>query len=153
MKNLVVIFCVLFSGQAFAVDALNFNCNVGSQNIKTLPGLRLVPDNPVVRLHIKVIKNQTRLFVVPAETKSGQTTTPMNLVVSDWVAPDNVSSEGSDLLGLLSFFFSVDVGNIARMRASIPSDILSDFAYLEIEYKNGKVLKLGFDGTTPDECV
>ena len=147
MKHVLAL-VLFFTVNANAMDDYNFTCDVDSDVIKSIPGLKKAPEHPVVGLKIKVLKNEVPLYLIKASTNAGE----KNLFVTDWVAPTELSQEGLDLLDLLSLFKGIDVSNLESLRAGLPTDLLDTFAYLELKDQSGSIYKLGFDGLTMYDC-
>ncbi len=139
---------LFFAVNVHAVDDFNFTCDIESDVIKSIPGLKKAPEHPVVGLKIKVLKNEVPLYLIKATTNSGD----KNLFVTDWVAPTALSQEGLDLLDLLSLFKGIDISTLESIRAGLPTDLLDTFAYLELKDQSGSIYKLGFDGLTMYDC-
>lgn len=139
---------LFFAVNVNAVDDYNFTCDVESDVITSIPGLKKAPESPVVGLKIKVIKNEVPLYLIKASTSNGE----KNLFVTDWVAPTELSQEGLDLLDLLSLFKGIDISTLESLRAGLPTDLLDTFAYLELKDQSGSIYKLGFDGLTMYDC-
>ena len=74
------------------------------------------------------------------------------MFATDWTPKSNLNKEGEDLLFLLSLFYGIDASSVTHLRAAVPSDILTDFAYLELLFADKSVTKLGFEGTSPEAC-
>lgn len=152
MKLIITLTSLLVTTSALAVDPYSFNCDLSNgTKVESVPGLKQAPDNPVVGLNIKVLKDEVPLFLVQAKFTSSAAIVK-SLFVTDWVTVDHLSQKGHDLLSLLSLVTSVDTDNVVSLRAAIPSDLLDDFAYLELKDKSGKVSKLGFKGIDPSTC-
>jgi hypothetical protein len=145
---LLIIVSALFATSAFAIDDYVFTCDLNGVAVQSLTGLKKAPEHPVVGLNIKVLKSEVPLFLIQATFDA----TVKNLFVTDWVAPDQLSPEGEDLLSLLSLFFGVDTENLEALRAGLPTDLLETFAYLELKNNDGTVTKLAFEGTNPSTC-
>jgi hypothetical protein len=139
---------LFFAVNVNAVDDYNFICDVESDVITSIPGLKKAPESPVVGLKIKVLKSEVPLYLIKASTSNGE----KNLFVTDWVAPTELSQEGLDLLDLLSLFKGIDVSTLESLRAGLPTDLLDTFAYLELKDQSGIIYKLGFDGLTMYDC-
>ena len=139
---------LFFAVNVSAVDDYNFTCDIESDVIASIPGLKKAPESPVVGLKIKVIKSEVPLYLIKASTSNGE----KNLIVTDWVAPTALSLEGLDLLDLLSLFKGIDVSTLESLRAGLPTDLLDTFAYLELKDQSGSIYKLGFDGLTMYDC-
>ena len=139
---------LFFAVNVSAVDDYNFTCDIESDVIASIPGLKKAPESPVVGLKIKVIKSEVPLYLIKASTSNGE----KNLIVTDWVAPTELSLEGLDLLDLLSLFKGIDVSTLESLRAGLPTDLLDTFAYLELKDQSGSIYKLGFDGLTMYDC-
>lgn len=148
MKFILFSLTMLVTQISFAFDPYEFTCDMNGSVVQSLPGIKKAPENPVVGLNIKVIKNQVPLFLIQANTPTGT----KNLFATDWVAKDQVSQEGLDLLDLLELFFNVKVANLKSLRAALPTDLLDGFAYVELLEDSGTVTKLGFEGTNPTVC-
>ncbi len=139
---------LFFAVNVNAVDDYNFSCDIESDVIASIPGLKKAPESPVVGLKIKVLKSEVPLYLIKASTSNGD----KNLFVTDWVAPTELSQEGLDLLDLLSLFKGIDVSSLESLRAGLPTDLLDTFAYLELKDKSGSIYKLSFDGLTMYDC-
>jgi hypothetical protein len=139
---------LFFAANVHAMDDYNFTCDVESDVITSIPGLKKAPESPVVGLKIKVLKSEVPLYLIKASTSNGD----KNLFVTDWVAPTELSQEGLDLLDLLSLFKGIDVSSLESLRAGLPTDLLDTFAYLELKDQSGSIYKLGFDGLTMYDC-
>lgn len=139
---------LFFAVNVNAVDDYNFTCDVESDVVTSIPGLKKAPESPVVGLKIKVLKSEVPLYLIKASTSNGD----KNLFVTDWVSPTELSQEGLDLLDLLSLFKGIDVSSLESLRAGLPTDLLDTFAYLELKDQSGSIYKLGFDGLTMYDC-
>jgi len=149
MKLISIILVTVFSSVSFgAFEAYSFNCDMGSFKINSKPGVKKAPDNPVVGLNIKVLKEQVPLYLIKAD----QDGVEKDMFVTDWATPDKLSQDGVELFDLLGIFFGIDTSNLAFLRAGIPTNLLDSFAYLELKDKNGTVTKLGFEGVNPTSC-
>ncbi len=134
--------------KVYAMDDYNFTCDIESDVITSIPGLKKAPEHPIVGLKIKVLKNEVPLYLIKATTITGE----KNFFVTDWVAPTELSQEGLDLLELLSLFMGVDTTTLESLRAGLPTDLLETFAYLELKDESGAITKLGFSDLTPYTC-
>lgn len=152
MKKLVVLLSFVLSANAYAADAFQFNCNVGTQSLVSLDTIDVAPENFVVSVNVTVLEEQVPLYLIQANVTEGESAFIKSFFATDWVAPTQLSSKGSELLALLSFFYPVDVSKVKRLRAATPTDILDDLAYVEIENNDGSLLKLMFQGINPQEC-
>ena len=153
MKTLAVLLTMAVSFQTMAFEDASFKCQVGSLTYTALPGVQRAPESPVVALQVKVLENQVPLFLVQADVELSPTeTVKKNLFITDWTTTSNLSAEGQDLLSLLSFFYGVNTGSVEKLRAAIETDIVQEFAFLELVYVDGTSLKLGFEGINPQEC-
>lgn len=148
MKAIMFLATLFFISSASAFDAYQFSCNLSGVAVESIPGTKKAPNSPVVGLNIKVIKSQVPLYLIKANFNG----VPKNLFVTDWASASDLSTEGENLLELLSLFFGVDTANLSELRAGIPTDLLDTFAYLELKDKSGVVTKLGFEGTNPSQC-
>lgn len=149
MKHLLsIIATLLFAGSAVAVDDYVFSCNVNGVAIQSILGMKKAPESPVVALNVKVLKQQVPLYVVQASFDQ----TVKNLFVTDWQNPSILSSEGEDLLSLLSLFYDIKTDDLTSLRAGVPTDLLDTFAYLELKHTDGSVTKLAFEGIDPTPC-
>lgn len=153
MKLIITISALLFSINVWAVDEYSFQCAMESMTVNSLVGMKQAPDNPVVGLNIKVLSEEVPLYLIKADFKAQDgVAVAKDLFVTDWVSPDLLSAKGKDLLDLLSLFYGVETENLKSLRAAIPTNILEDFAYLELKNNNGTIKKLGFKGIDPTEC-
>ena len=126
---------LFFAVNVNAVDDYSFSCDIESDIVTSIPGLKKAPESPVVGLKIKVLKNEVPLYLIKASTSASE----KNLFVTDWVAPTELSQEGIDLLDLLSLFKGIDVSNLESLRAGLPTDLLDTFAYLELKDQSGSI--------------
>lgn len=153
MKLLISLFIFAFAVNAAAVEGADFKCQLAGQTIKSLPGLKKAPENYVVELKIKVITEQVPLYLINTElTSADGEVSEKALFLTDWTPKSNLSEEGEELLGLLSFFFGIDTSKVTELRAAMPTDLLDTFAYLELKDQSGNVTKLGFEGVNPEQC-
>lgn len=152
--KLITLLSLLFSATSTwaAVDEYTFSCQIENTLVSSMPGMKQAPDNPVVGLNIKVLKSEVPLYLIKASFTTAGVAVEKDLFVTDWVKTDMLSAKGNDLLSLLSLFYGVDTANIKVLRAAIPSNILEDFAYLEIKDNSNVVKKLGFKGIDPTDC-
>lgn len=149
MKHLLlVVVTLVFSASSFAVDDYVFECDQNGVIVKSIIGLKKAPEHPVVGLNIKVLKQQVPLYVVQASFDQ----TVKNLFVTDWTSPSVLSSEGEDLLSLLSLFYGIETSDVTSLRAGVPTDLLETFAYLELKHSDNSVTKLAFEGIEPTTC-
>lgn len=149
MKYLLsIIATVLFASSAFALEDFVFSCTVNGVAVQSVAGMKKAPENPVVGLVIKVIKQQVPLYLIQANFDQ----TTKNLFVTDWQNPSILSPEGEDLLSLLALFYDIKTDDLTSLRAGVPSDLLETFAYLELKHNDGTVTKLAFEGIEPTVC-
>lgn len=148
MKFIFICMTSLFSVGAMALDDYNFSCDLGSYVIASKPGVKKAPESPVVGLNIKVLKQQVPLFLIKATANGAE----KDLFVTDWHPKSILSQSGEELLDLLSLFYGIDIGNLDKLRAGVPTNLLDSFAYLELKDNSGAITKLGFEGSNPSSC-
>ncbi len=149
MKSILFVLATLvFSATAFGLEDFNFTCDVNGVQVQSIAGLKKAPESPVVGLNIKVLKNQVALYLIQANFDQ----TVKNLFVTDWVNPDQLSEEGTDLLNLLSLFYGIKTDDLESLRAGLPTDLLETFAYLELKHQDQTTTKLAFEGIDPYTC-